>query len=167
MKRGNPAAFVGGQDMISKTFARSAVVAAVMTMASGPAAAEDNEFGRSPSLLEGSWEVTIKPHNCVTGVETPPQAWNRGYLTFNAGGTLLEATSARGFQPGQRGPGHGHWERVGVNTYEAVFQAFILFSTDPPGVPPNPNYTRGPYALRKSSTRRRRSLAGCRGREVP
>jgi hypothetical protein len=75
-------------------------------------------------------------------VEVPPQLWSPTYQTFNAGGTMLETTSVPRFLPGQRGPGHGHWERADVNTHEAVFQAFILFDGDPNTVPPNP-YKRG------------------------
>lgn len=129
--------------MISKIFACSTVFAFAIATAWQPAHAHGNAFGRSPSQLEGSWEVTIKPHDCVSGVEAPPQFWNFSYLTFSSGGTLFETTSNPRFQPGQRGPGHGYWERTGHDAYEAVFQAFIQFNTDPPAIPPNPTYVRG------------------------
>ena len=129
--------------MISKAFACSAAMALAIAAASGSARAEDNAFGGSPSLLEGSWEMTIKPLDCVTGVESPPQFWNFAYLNFSQGGTVFETTSNPRFQPGQRSPGYGYWERTGHHTYEAVYQAFIEFTTDPPAVPPNPTFTRG------------------------
>lgn len=131
--------------MISKLSACSAVVALAIATTAGPAAADGNAFGRSqaPSLLEGSWEVTIKPYNCVTGAQAPPQFWHFSYLNFSTGGTMFETTSSPWFQPGQRSPGYGYWERTGHNTYEAVFQAFIQFDTNPPAVPPLPTYTRG------------------------
>jgi hypothetical protein len=128
--------------MNSRNLAQSVVVA-LTVLASSASFAESNAFGRSPSLLEGSWEVTIKPRDCVTGAEAPPQGWVFSYLTFSSGGTMFETTSNSRFRPGQRGPGHGYWERTGVNTYEAVLQAFIQFTTDPPAAPPNPTYTRG------------------------
>lgn len=56
--------------MISKAFARSAALAFAIA-AAGPAVAENNAYGRSPSPLEGSWEVTITPYACATGVEFP------------------------------------------------------------------------------------------------
>lgn len=126
-----------------QSFAPSMFVALAIATASGLAAAEDNKFGRSPSPLQGSWEVTFKPYNCATGAEAPSPFWNFSYLNFSEGGTLFETTSNPRFQPGQRSAGYGYWERTGVNTYEAVFQAFIQFNTDPPAVPPNPTYTRG------------------------
>lgn len=133
--------------MNSRAFARFAAAAVAVATASGSAVAagngnssgNGNAFGRSPAPLEGSWEVTIRPHDCVTGVEAPAQFWNFSYLTFSSGGTMFEMTSNPRFQPGQRSPGYGYWERTGVNTYDAVFQAFILFTTDPP----NPSFTRG------------------------
>ena len=126
--------------MYSQTLARSLFLGLALAIGSASAAAEPS--GRSPSPLEGAWEVVLRAKNCVTGVEVPPQLWNPAYQTFNAGGTMLEATSVPRFLPGQRGPGHGHWQRTDVNTHEAAFQAFILFDGDPTAVPPNP-YKRG------------------------
>jgi hypothetical protein len=129
--------------MISKAFACSTVVALAIATASGIAVAQGNAFGptQAPSLVEGAWEVSITPYVCASGVDFPVTYYS--YLTFGAGGTMFEANSNPAFQPGQRGPGHGYWERTGLNTYEAMFQAFIQFTTNPPAVPPTPNYVRG------------------------
>jgi hypothetical protein len=122
--------------------ARPALLALAITAASGPALCQGDPdpYGRSPSPLEGSWEVVLKPKNCTTGVETPFQL--PSYQTFNAGGTMLETTANPGFLPGQRTSGHGHWQRTDFNVHEAAFQAFILFDGDPNAVPPN-TYKRG------------------------
>lgn len=136
--------------MISKAIACSVVVAFAVAAAPGLADAEGNAFGRSPAPLEGSWEVTIKPHDCISGAEAPSQFWNFSYLTFSTGGTMFEANSNPRFQAGQRGPGHGYWERTGKNTYEAVLQAFIQFTTDPPAIPPNPTYVRGSQRIEQT-----------------
>ncbi|HJU23125.1 MAG TPA: hypothetical protein VJ891_11510 [Casimicrobiaceae bacterium] len=125
--------------MVSKSLAQASLAALVIAMNSVPAIADDKAFG-GPHSLVGSWEFTLKPHDCVSGAEAPPQFWNFSYLTFNAGGTLHESTSNPRFQPGQRGPGHGHFERIGPKTYDAVLQAFIQFDTVPPAVP---SYVRG------------------------
>lgn len=136
--------------MISKALTCSAVAAFAVATASSLGAKEGNAFGRSPAPLEGSWEVTIKPHDCTTGAEAPSVFWNFSYLTFSSGGTMFETTSNPRFQPGQRGVGHGYWERTGVEAYEAVFQAFIQFNTDPPATPPNPTYTRGSIRIEQT-----------------
>jgi hypothetical protein len=135
--------------MISRTLAYSAVVALAAMAAASWACAETNAFGRSPALLEGSWEVTVKPRDCITGDEAPLQGWVRSYLTFSAGGTMFETTSNPWFRPGQRGPGHGYWVRTGTSTYDAVVQAFIQFTTDPPAAL-GPTYTRGSQRIEQA-----------------
>jgi hypothetical protein len=126
---GNAAArFQEGKSMISKALTCSAAMAFAVAAAPSLSAAEGNAFGRSPAPLEGSWEVTIKPHDCISGAEAPAQFWNFSYLTFNSEGTMFETTSNPRFQPWQRAVGHGYWDRTGVNAYKAVFQAFIQFS---------------------------------------
>jgi hypothetical protein len=123
------------------TILRSAVAMMVVMASAGPAAAHD--FGRSwantPSQLQGTWEVTIIPYNCATGVDS--QTSIKAYHTFTAGGTMVEATSGVTFQPGQRAPGLGFWERTGWRSYRSVFQAFVLF--DSPSSAPPPQYKRG------------------------
>jgi hypothetical protein len=115
----------------------SAVVALAVTAVTVPATADaDHGFGRSqaPALLEGSWQVRITPYVCATGAPLPQFAFD-SLVTIAAGGTLTETTANPGFQPGQRSPGHGYWERTGRNSYEIVFQAFVQFNGG--------NYTRG------------------------
>ena len=92
--------------------------------------------GRSQARapIEGTWLVATSPYDCSTGIEFPVPPV-RSYLTFGAGGTLQEANANPTFDAGQRGPGHGYWERTGQTYYRAVFQAFILFD--------NVRYTRG------------------------
>jgi hypothetical protein len=87
-------------------------------------------YGRSqaPAPLEGTWLVRIQPYVCSTGTDVPVPAV-LSYLTFGAGGTLLESTSNPAFEPGQRGPGHGFWERTGRTSYRAVLQAYVLFDS--------------------------------------
>ena len=94
-----------------------------------------------PAALEGAWRVRITPYVCSTG-ESFPQATVDSYLTFAAGGTLAEGTSNPSFQPGQRGAGHGYWERTSRHEYTAVLEAFIQFTsvTTPPALP---RYVRG------------------------
>lgn len=88
--------------------------------------------------LGGAWRVEVTQYNCQTGVENPAIS---SFLTFGADGSLVETTSNPAFQPGQRSPGHGFWERSGPNAYRAVFEAFILFSSTLP--PPAPQFQKG------------------------
>ena len=104
-------------------------------------------YGRSaaPAPLEGTWVVTIHPTFCEAtptnnaGDDVPGIPGIVAYLTFARGGTITETNSNPFFEPGQRGPGHGYWERTGRTSYQFVVQAFIQFdSTQPPF-----RYTRG------------------------
>jgi len=129
-----------------KTMARLAALLVATVMAGHPVtgSAEGMAYGRSqaPAPLEGTWVVSIKPYSCATGIDVPNVSPVVSYLTFGAGGTYLETTSNPAFEKGQRGPGHGSWERTGRTTYRAVFQAFILFdSASVNGAPPR--YVRG------------------------
>jgi hypothetical protein len=126
------------QDNCDPTQAREAKARGALASASSP--------------LEGSWEVVVKAKNCVTGVEVPPQLWSPAYQTFNAGGTMLEATSVPRFLPGQRGPGHGHWERTDLNTHEAAFQmSYVVF--DPTDSARLDSNLQGRTAIDRSSRR--------------
>jgi len=93
---------------------------------------------RSKHGLEGTWRIEVTPFDCVTGTERPSVAT---MISFERGGTLTESASMGVFQPGQRGPGHGVWQFRGNYTYEAVFEAFINFTTA--ASPPAPGFTQG------------------------
>jgi hypothetical protein len=113
---------------------RTILAALVLSIAAGLAAADGDAFGRTeaPALLEGSWQVRITPYVCGSDpIVSFPQAAVDSYLTFGAGGTLVETTSNPRFMPGQRSPGLGYWERTGRTTYTGVLQAFIQFATEP------------------------------------
>jgi hypothetical protein len=129
-----------------KTMARltAVLVASLMAFYSTAGSAGGMAYGRSqaPAPLEGTWLVSIWPYSCTTGNDIPNVSPVISYLTFGAGGTHLETTSNPAFDKGQRGPGHGFWERTGRRTYRAVLQAFILFdSASVNGAPPR--YVRG------------------------
>jgi hypothetical protein len=112
----------------------AAAVVLVVSNAASLAAADDNGFGRAeaPALLEGSWQVRLTPYICGSDpIVSFPQAAIDSYLTFGAGGTLVETTSNPRFMPGQRSAGLGYWERTERTSYTAVLQAFIQFSTEP------------------------------------
>lgn len=112
-----------------RTMHMSAAALAFST-AAGLAAAEHDYRRNDP--LTGTWQVRLTPYVCGSDpIVTFPQAAADAYLTFGAGGTLVEASGNATFMPGQRGPGHGRWERVGRTTYTAAYQAFILFATVP------------------------------------
>jgi hypothetical protein len=91
-------------------------------------------YGRSqaPAPLEGTWVVTIQPIVCSSGQDVPGVPSVTAYLTFAPGGTMTETNSNVAFEPGQRGPGHGYWERSGRTSYQFVFQAFIQFDSQLP-----------------------------------
>ncbi len=129
--------------MNTKTILLSSISALTLSGVSAPVAAHEvaNDRSESPSQLEGAWRVTITPYVCATGELLPAFAID-SYMTFGARGTLAETTSNTRFQPGQRSPGHGFWERTGPSTYRAVFQAFVQF-TSVVTPPTPPRYVRG------------------------
>jgi len=112
-------------------FLLAAGAAATSAEASGPG------YGRSvaPASLEGTWIVAVHPADCSTGLEIPGIPPFISYITFNRGGTMNETTSNPFFEPGQRGPGFGVWERTGRTSYQYGWQAFIQFDS--------PGYQRG------------------------
>jgi hypothetical protein len=123
--------------MITKALIGSAIVAVAVSTAS-PVMADGNDHGQfpAPAFLQGSWQARITPYVCGSNpiVSFPERAFD-SMFTFAAGGTMTEATANSSFQPGQRGPGHGHWSRTDRRSYDAVFQAFVLSTAGP--------YTRG------------------------
>jgi hypothetical protein len=116
--------------MTNKTLALGVVV---FLLAAGTAAttaeADGPAYGRSaaPAPLEGTWIVAVHPADCSTGLEIPGIPPFVSYLTFNRGGTMNEMTSNPFFEPGQRSPGFGVWERTGRTSYQYGWQAFIQF----------------------------------------
>ena len=97
--------------MNSRTI-RTTLAALALSTAAGLAAADGNAFGPSeaPALLEGSWQVRITPYVCGSDpIVSFPQFAVDSYLTFGAGGTVVETTSNPRFMPGQRSPGLGYW----------------------------------------------------------
>lgn len=92
----------------------------------------------SGKALTGTWRVVVTPIDCATGAPLPSFA---AMNTFTRDGTMTETTASPAFQPGQRSPGHGVWEFTGRNSYRAVSEAYILFTTVPN--PPVPGLPRG------------------------
>ena len=125
--------------MNAKNILRSTVAAMALMASAGPVAADGAGVADSPKILEGTWAVVIHPYSCLTGGFLPTTI--NAYHTFTAGGTMVESTSGNTFQPGQRAPGLGFWERTGQRTYRAVFEAFVLFDT--PSLAPPPQYKKG------------------------
>jgi hypothetical protein len=117
-------------------FGIALLAAAAMATASRPASAEDEAEAHG---LTGTWLTTIQLFDCSSGAVAgrPFQS----LLTFGAGGTLIETTANAAFAPGQRGPGHGTWERTNHNVFRGVSEAFILFTTPAHG--PVPEFDAG------------------------
>jgi len=121
---------------------RSAVAATALMASAGPVAADGYGHDRwpPPSRLEGTWVVAINPYDCTSGQATA--TFIKAFHTFTGGGTMVESTAGITFQPGQRGPGLGFWERTGRHSFRSVFEGFVLFdSVDPPAG--TPVYKRG------------------------
>ena len=132
-------------------------LAIALTTAAGPAVADEMNFDRRRHLplLVGTWRVTTTPYNCATG-QLLPQFARPSLVTFGAGGTIVEGSANPDFQPGQRSSGHGYWEREGRQSFRAVFEGFILF-TSVVTPPATPRYVRG-----TSEAGPRHRDAGCR-----
>ena len=122
-------------------------IAIALTMAAGPVVADGLNFDRTPapSVLVGTWRVTTTPYHCLTG-EVFSQFARPSLITFGVGGTIVEGSANPDFQPGQRSSGHGFWERAGRQSFHAVFEAFILF-TSVVTPPTQPRYVRGTQRL--------------------
>jgi hypothetical protein len=73
--------------------------------------------------LVGTWRVQVTIRNCQTGAEVVNFP---SLVTFAQGGTVVETTT--GANPALRGDGHGIWQNVDGQVYDAVFEAF-LFNT--------------------------------------
>jgi hypothetical protein len=124
-----------------KNSARGLIVGALLLLGAATTSAQGVPVGRSaaPAPLEGTWNVAVTSYNCATGV---PGGGFRSRLAFHGGGSMTETNFNLSFQPGQRSPGLGFWERTGPNSYRSVFEAFIFF-TSVVTPPTPPRYTQG------------------------
>lgn len=114
------------------------LIVGVLFAGTGLTAQARSEQDKSKKELLGTWRMKVTPYDCATGAERPAF---RSMLSFEEGGTLTETALSPAFQPGQRGPGHGIWNATGDHTYKIVFEAFILFTTEPN--PPAPGFQAG------------------------
>ena len=107
----------------------TAALAGALLLAPGSVSAHSEHQG-----LTGTWRVTVQQYDCKLGTDLGPAF--QSFLTFGPGGTLVETTANAAFAPGQRGPGHGFWERTRRDSFRAVSEAFILFTTPAHGPVP-------------------------------
>ena len=114
------------------------LIVGMLFVGAGLTAQARSEQAGAKKELVGTWRMTITPYDCATGAERPAF---RSMVSFEEGGTLTEAALSPAFQPGQRGPGHGIWNATGDHTYSVVFEAYILFTTQPN--PPAPGFQMG------------------------
>ena len=97
-----------------------------IVLGSGPSATAQSE--QSPNGLQGTWNVTITPYDCLTKLSLGFSF--HALLAFARGGTVSGASGAP-HQPGQFSASFGLWERTGIRTYRARTDAFILFAGGP------------------------------------
>jgi hypothetical protein len=130
-----------------KRAAIATVMAGTMALALTAAcvAGTPGQHVRAAAALVGTWQVQVTTYNCMTGVENPAFP---AYLTFGVNGTLVETTANPAFVAGQRSPGHGSWARTGRNSWRAVSEAFLLFSSAAHG--PFPGFSQGVQRLEQS-----------------
>ena len=136
----------------STLIAVAGLAAATLTLSPMPATAHGSNYGqdRDAAPLVGTWKVVITPYDCSSGESFPEFAF-RSMFSFAAGGVMTETTSNQGFQPGQRSPGLGYWERTSRSTYESAFEAYVQFTsaTTPPAPP---RYQRSVQRLQQDIT---------------
>jgi hypothetical protein len=134
----------------NKKIARTLTLGLLLLGSAAGSMADGIPVGRSaaPAPLEGTWNVAVTPYNCTTGVPLTSTPF-RTRLSFNGGGSLIETNFNPSFQPGQRSPGLGSWERTGPNSYSAVFEGYIYFTSvvTPPALP---RYTQGQQRVDQS-----------------
>lgn len=122
------------------------VLIAVMLFAgAGLTAQARSEGASSKNDIVGTWRMTVTIYDCSTGAERPPF---HSMISFAEGGTMTETASNPGFQPGQRGPGHGSWTATDKHAYNFIAEAYILFTTEPN--PPAPGFQRGVQRITQS-----------------
>lgn len=134
----------------NKKIVRALTLGMLLLGSAATAMAQGVPVGRSaaPAPLEGTWNVSVTPYNCSTGVPVTSATF-RARLGFHAGGTMTETNFNSSFQPGQRSPGLGSWERTGPNSFRAVFEAYIFF-TSVVTPPTPPRYTQGQQRVDQS-----------------
>ncbi len=95
------------------------VVAAVVTIG---LIAGNHSFaspGAGAHALEGSWIVRLSP--------TSGQPQFDGFITFSAGGGIVESNTFPFFQLGlTASPGHGTWASAGHNSFPLTFIKFLF-----------------------------------------
>ena len=112
--------------MTSKMRLVGVALSLAIVLGSEPSAAAQSE--QSPKGLQGTWQVTVTPYNCLT--KLPLGFSFHALLAFARGGTVSGASGAPE-QPGQFSASFGAWERTGIRTYRARTDAFILFPGGP------------------------------------
>ena len=136
----------------STLIAIAGLAAATLTLHPAPAAAGGYRGGpdRDTPALVGTWRVVITPYDCSNGTSFPEFAF-RSMFSFADGGVMTETTSNLSYQPGQRSPGLGYWERTSRSTYESAFEAYVQFTsaTTPPAPP---RYQRSVQRLQQDIT---------------
>lgn len=115
--------------IITRISVLSAAATLALLLAPGAVSAHSEHQG-----LTGTWRVTVQQYDCKLGTNLGLAF--QSFLTFGPGGTLIETTANAAFAPGQRGPGHGFWERTHHDSFRAVSEAFILFTTPAHGPVP-------------------------------
>lgn len=98
------------------------------------------EARQPPQLLAGTWIVQVTLRNCQT--QAPIGTPFNSIVTFMADGSVVEATEAPAFAPGQRTAAHGRWARLGPASFSQRMVALIGFET-PPNPPSSPGFQRG------------------------
>jgi hypothetical protein len=119
---------------IRRGAAWATALAGLLVMAGAP------EARQSTQSISGTWIVQVTLRNCQTQAPLGPSF--NSLVTFMDDGTILEATEAPAFAPGQRTAAHGRWTRLGPTTFTQRVIAIIGFDT-PPTPPTSPGFQRG------------------------
>lgn len=119
---------------IRRGAAWATALAGLLLMADAP------EARQSTQSIAGTWIVQVTLRNCQTQAPIGP-AFN-SLVTFMEDGTILEATEAPAFAPGQRTAAQGRWVRLGPATFSQRVVSIIGFET-PPTPPTSPGFQRG------------------------
>ena len=124
-------------------------LATIVVMASaGTGAAHGDDRVASPV---GTWGIQVQIRNCQSEALIGPPFIS--LITLHSGGTLSETSGAEpAFAAGQRGPGHGVWEKISRHVYDSRLISLVLFETGPnlpgspefdPALPVGPGFFKG------------------------